>query len=218
MQKNYHILMGDLTRSSDAPSQEVAAKLEHVVGEVNEAFAPDILSPLTVTLGDEFQGIAKSAEAAASMILAFEHAWIKRRVPDLHYSWVWGPIATDINPDIAHGMMGPGLTEARSMLTRKDRDREKVQVSLADRPEDGETLQNVFLGLTGISGRWKEKDFALVGDLLETSDIAKVAARHDRDKSSVYRRRETLMIEPYQALTRALLTLASQVDRETGLD
>lgn len=210
--------MGDLTGSSDAPSEDVATQLRAVVAGVNEAFAEDILSPLTVTLGDEFQGVARSAKAAVGMIFAFERAWIDRRVPDLHYSWVWGPVATEINREIAHGMMGPALTDARAMLTRKDRDREKVQVALADRSRGGDTLQDVFLGLTGISNRWKDKDFALVSDLLDMSDISRVAERHDRDTSSIYRRRESLMIEPYQALERALTTLADQIDRETGLD
>lgn len=204
--------MGDIIASSDKAPEQLANRLANLIKRTNTAFKQDLLSPLTVTLGDEFQGVARDAKAAVSIMLYLEKQWLKNAEIELRYSWVQGQIDTAINPDIAYGMLGPALTHARKMLSSKARDRPKLQVHLDDRPLIAKIIHDTAIGLFGISKTWNPKDFALILDLLSDADIRTVAQTHKRDTSSVYRRRDTLMIEEYAALAQALHGLAALID------
>lgn len=48
----------------------------------------------------------------------------------LHYALSYGDIDTEINPDIAYEMMGPGLTKARKLLYNKSRSRKRFEFDL----------------------------------------------------------------------------------------
>ncbi len=213
--QNHHILMGDVTGSSRLNSSDVAYTVTQATKIANGQMKDKILSPLTVTLGDEFQGVIASATDTLKTILMLRNRIYEHKLPDLHFSWVYGPIETAINPEIAHGMLGPALTKARKNLTRKDRMRPQVQVDLGDN-NFSTILNNTLLAMMDISGRWKSKDALLISDFLHGIEVKNIAARHDRDTSSIYRRRETLMIDAYMALADAALAAAGQFDMETG--
>lgn len=208
---SYHVLMGDVTGSSQRNATDVAAMVRTVSAQANTRFADAILSPLTVTLGDEFQGVLGTAADTLKVLFFLRETVFKDNLAPLHFSWVFGPIDTPINPKIAHEMIGPALTNARKMLTRKDRARPDIQVDLGN-PRQTALMNNVLFALSAIAADWKHKDAALITDLIEGVDISAVAKRHGRDTSSVYRRRETLMIAPYLALKDAATELAALHD------
>ena len=213
--QKHHVLMGDVTGSSKRRAADVAQSIEDATKKVNSVFEEQILSPLTVTLGDEFQGVIASASATFEIIKLLQDRIFAQNLPPLHFSWVYGNIDTPINPEIAHGMLGPALTTARKNLTRKDRDRPDIQVDLSD----GDTtsiLQNTLFARDEISSRWKQKDAGLIKDFKKEIEVKYIAERHDRDTSSIYRRRETLMIDAYLALTQAASAAAHKFDVETG--
>lgn len=210
--QTYHVLMGDVTNSATRAAVPLADTLNTLTANTNTAYKADILSPLTVTLGDEFQGITASASATLDIIFHLETETRIQNLPPLHYAWVQGAIDTPINTKIAHGMLGPALTKARKLLTRKDRDRPKIQINTPD-PDHTAALQNILIALTAISDRWNPRDNLFIQDLLSGLDVRSIAEIHDRDTSSIYRRRETLMIDPYLALQNAARTLTKMIDR-----
>lgn len=212
--QNYHVLMGDVTGSSKLNSKQVAVSVKHATDLANKRLKMNILSPLTVTLGDEFQGILGSATATLEAILFLHNRIDAENLPDMHFSWVYGAIETEINPEIAHGMLGPALTTARKNLTRKDRARPEIQVDLGE-GHLTTILQDTLFVMTEISGKWKSKDAALISDFLNGVETKHIAERHGRDTSSIYRRRDTLMIDAYLALGRAARAAAAQFDMET---
>ena len=57
MAKHY-ILMGDIISSSLYAPKSLRNSFIHLISDCNDMFAHDIISPYTITLGDEFQGIA----------------------------------------------------------------------------------------------------------------------------------------------------------------
>ena len=84
----------------------------------NQKLEHDIISPYTVTLGDEFQGIATSLHAVIEAIFYMEETILRKRLEfKVRYVAVHGEIDTPINRLKAHTMMGPGLTKAREVLT-----------------------------------------------------------------------------------------------------
>ncbi len=56
-QHSYPIFMGDVVNSSDYDGEVLSKGLKELVESTNKKFGKAILSPLTITLGDEFQGI-----------------------------------------------------------------------------------------------------------------------------------------------------------------
>jgi len=58
-----HILMGDVIGSSKHDSRKLRKVFMELVSSCNKNLKHDIISPYTVTLGDEFQGIATSLHA-----------------------------------------------------------------------------------------------------------------------------------------------------------
>ena len=210
MMQNNIILMGDVTASSRREAGRVRDWLAGVVATINDTQADDIRSPLTVTLGDEFQGVVASAEAAMRIVFALDALCLEADPPiDLHYVILEGGIETPINPDIAHGMLGPGLTRARQLLTEKPtqkRRRTRCTIELGDVTLTA-AAADILLALEGLLARWNDVERPYAAVLLEEPDDSVAADRLDRDRTSVYRRRRTLLVEEYRALQSALLTI-----------
>ncbi len=118
------ILMGDVVGSRKLSSLNVQDRLKDAVTAINAEPGIRILSPLTITLGDEFQGVVSDVAAAVQILFAFEEYRLRKSLPfRLHFVTYIGSIDTELNEDIAHGMLGPGLTHARTLLTEKKRGR-----------------------------------------------------------------------------------------------
>ncbi len=59
--KKYSILMGDIVASRKAQSDILLYKIfNNIIVKTNKKFTDLIISPLTITLGDEFQGLTKN--------------------------------------------------------------------------------------------------------------------------------------------------------------
>ena len=72
----YGVLMGDLVRSERAPAPEALHDaFNRAVAQENRRHADVIVSPLTITLGDEFQGLVATQEDEQALIAALEEAF-----------------------------------------------------------------------------------------------------------------------------------------------
>lgn len=196
MTQNY-IIMADVVSSSSHDGDVLMDEFRRIVNECNETHKEVILSPFTITLGDEFQGVAASLRAAVDSILFLEN-----RILTVHsafllrYVLVYGAIDTPINPIIAHGMTGPGLAMAREMLTKKRRGRTRFQLDLGDNPYT-EELRMLFRLLELISVHWKEKDYSLIRELMWDNVDSSVAVKFGKTTSQIWKRRKTLQVEEY---------------------
>jgi hypothetical protein len=133
MPADYIIFMADVVDSRHKDQRAVADQLKQLTEAVNDDCRELISSPMTVTLGDEYQGVCTSVDAAVAMILYKESWLLKSRAEfDLRYIVYEGAIDTPINANTSYGMLGPGLTEARSKLVSKSKLRKNVDFSLND--------------------------------------------------------------------------------------
>src|ERR1700743_3564273 len=104
--KKYFILMADIVGSRRMKQTQLKADFQNAVQYVNLMLPDQLLSPLTITLGDEFQGVAASLLAAIFVIFRLEeHIISASKRFKLRYVLVEGPIDTPINREIAYGMM-----------------------------------------------------------------------------------------------------------------
>jgi hypothetical protein len=209
-----HILMGDIIASSSYPAARLREAFMAQVAECNEVLSAGILSPYTITLGDEFQGVAASLQAAVQAIFFLEEGLLGRDPHfKLRYVVVHGEIDTPLNRQKAHAMMGAGLTLARRMLTDKRRGRPRFRFDLPDKAVTRQ-FERLFRVLDGLTERWSPSDAILIRDMIADPHNEAVGRRHGKNRSQVWKRRKYLLIEEYRALKAALLEMAN--DGTTG--
>ncbi|MEP0004896.1 MAG: SatD family protein [Balneola sp.] len=199
-QHSYPIFMGDVVNSSDYDGKVLSKGLKELVESTNKKFGKAILSPLTITLGDEFQGILSSVSSGIDLLFHLEEELL-RTEPDfkLHYVLLLGEIETEINPDIAYEMMGKGLTEARKMLSSKKRNRKRFRFKLQNK-EQTEQLSRIFEVLDTIILNWKKEDYPLILNMINNDNNSEVGELHDKNRDQIWKRRKTLMINEYNLL------------------
>lgn len=208
-----HVIMGDVTASSAQPGEAVMAALTAAVDRVNAALGENILSPLTITLGDEFQGVAASHAAMVEAVLAFEDMRLRGSLPlRLRYALAVGEIETGLNPVRAHAMLGPALTLARKRLTDKRADRPRVAVTMDD-PDAAQALERTFAVLMRRLDDWQGDEGPYIADILAGAEVAGIAATHGRDETTVYRRRKTAPVRDAFDLRAACRAHAAFLDR-----
>jgi len=208
----HFILMADIMGSGKAESSALIHDFKSAVKQTNHTMQKGILSPLTITLGDEFQGVIKDLAQALQVILTLEehliHASFQFR---LRYVLHQGPIETPLNTDTAHGMLGPGLTKARHLLNqlKKQPRGKRFHISLQDTVQ-AQALNEAFILLQYFLDRWNPaRDYELVAAFLKNPDYKAVAASKGKTRSQIYKRHKTLAIMEYNALKTLLTHLAS---------
>ena len=113
------VLMGDLVGSErHADPRDLHARFNAAIDRQNKALAADMASPLTITLGDEFQGLFTSLVAAAQAAREIRFELLGK---DIDCRFVIGSIdlRTPVNSRRAWNMMGPGFADARERLGEK---------------------------------------------------------------------------------------------------
>ena len=185
------------------------ASFMNSVETINSVSKAHILSPLTVTLGDEFQGVAKDVGGAVKILLDFEYHILRLRSPySLRYVVHEGEIETKINRTNSHQMLGPGLSQARQELSELKSTRSRFKISLKDESLN-EKLNDAFIVFQGIVGRWTVAQRKVVVALLQNPDYKEVAKIVKKDPTVIWRRKKSLMIEEYFSMRRLIILLAN---------
>jgi hypothetical protein len=200
--------MADIVKSRDYSSPELMSSFSALISGINKRFAKDLISPLTITLGDEYQGIVSSMGAGLKIMISIEEELIRQKAEfKLRHMMLYGKIETPVNREKAHGMIGEGLSDARDGLnalktSRNDRFKLSVENELMSSALDG-----LFLVYQTFVDDWKPRDFDLITAFLDHEDYKKVAAYLKKDVSLMWRREDTLKMREYFALKRSIQIL-----------
>jgi len=220
MNTDYHILMADIIGSRKKSGVDLMSRFKKIVSSVNSKEKDNLLSPLTITIGDEYQGIAHSLSAAIRILTSMEEQIVLDGKPfRLRHVILVGGVDTPINPSSAHGMLGQGLTKARETLASlKNRSWQKpnnifkharIRISCPDKAKEA-GLNRLFLVYQGLIDRWKNKDLEEASAFLRFRDYRKVADYLGKDESSTHRREKSLMINEYLAIRELILSAAQE--------
>lgn len=198
--KKYYILMADIIKSREKNSVKIMKDFKEIVSRIQDIHGDHFLSPPTITLGDEFQSIVTSESAGVEVIFAFEELLLKlEKNFKLRYILYFGQIDTAINPTIAYGMLGNGLTEARGLLGKYKTKKKRFVFSLQN------TVLSKELGLAfkifqSIVDDWKNKDYKTLKEFFISDDYKRVADQLNKDASLIWRRKKSLRLSEYQAI------------------
>jgi small nuclear ribonucleoprotein (snRNP)-like protein len=198
---NYYIMMADIIKSRYQDQARLSDSFSNLVKNINHERKRIILSPLTITLGDEFQAVFNKLSDAAEVIIALEE---KKILTDsrfsLRYVIVEGTIDTPINKKIAYGMMGEGLTNARKILGELKEKDHHYNVVLKDM-DKGRVLTQAFTIFDEIKSEWKwGKDIPYAASFIKEDDYKKVSEELGKDRAQMWRKRKSLKIDQYIAI------------------
>lgn len=212
----YVTLMGDLVRSEgNAAPDRLHASFNAAIDAQNAAMRDAIASPLTITLGDEFQGLLTSF---AQALTAAQTLRLRLLADDIECRFVIGLVSlhTPLNRKRAWNMMGHGLARARDKLDAK-RAVTLYGFTLDDDPLMETLLDALGAGLTAIERRWTPQQCRYITAMLSGDDVATVARAHAVSIYSIYKVRAAGDYDAYLAQRHALHAAAVDLDRRNGL-
>ncbi|MFU8861797.1 MAG: SatD family protein [Cyclonatronaceae bacterium] len=199
------VLIGDLIESRKLTDHSRAATqkdLKTVLGQINRD-ASGILSPWTITLGDEFQAVYKSAGSLFTnlwTIMAAIHPVYAR------FSISAGAITTPINRKQAIGMDGPAFHAARDGINILKKDEGLLRVNI--RNPEIERLINASLMLVSkeMLG-WNSNRFHILQKLGQGEEVSRIAAEMGLSEVAVYKNRKAGALDVIHELTSGLAGL-----------
>jgi hypothetical protein len=208
--KLYYILMADIVDSRMQNQIDLISDFKKLVSTINTTQSDKIISPLTITLGDEFQGIIKDLPSAIKIIIALDEFILNAQLNfKLRYVLVQGKIDTPINDKIAYEMLGEGLTVARETLISGKKDKNHYQIAVKNM-ELSDALNSTFFVLQRIRDDWDpQKDYLIAARFIQNIDYKEIALEVNREKSLIWKRKKSLKIEEYTALKNVLLYLGN---------
>ncbi len=202
------VLMADIVDSSRKSGNKLMNDFKEVVRQANKRHSKYIASPLTITLGDEFQGVLKTVEGAIAVIFDLDRQLMQLKTPfRLRYVINEGAIETPINKKIAYGMMGPGLTQARERLTSMKTSKSRISITLNDKHLAAQ-MSLAMSVYQGISDSWTLAQRKVVSVFWEeASDYRKAATKLKKDPTVMWRRKKSLMIEEIDNLKKLVFLM-----------
>ncbi len=123
MKKRYFVIIGDMVQSRTLENRhKVQQNFERALFKVQSAFVKSVVSPFTLTIGDEFQAVLKDTHEFFAMINLLENS-----LPDIRFRYGLGvgEIQTAINRKAAIGMDGPAFHFAREALEQARNEKRK---------------------------------------------------------------------------------------------
>ncbi len=197
---NQFVLMADIIKSRLQTPTVMMQGFKNLASVINSLHKEDSISPITITLGDEFQAVAKSLKGGVKIIISFEEEIIKEMLDfKMRYVLCYGDIQTPLNTAMAYGMLGPGLSDARRRLDEMKRSEQRFCFCLGNENMT-KKFSNMFLLYQFFVDKWKPKSFPIVSEFLKESDYKAVAKTLDRDPSLIWKRKKSLKIKEYLAL------------------
>lgn len=206
------VVMGDLVQSERSPAPErLHAQFNDVVDMLNMRYRERLVSPLTITLGDEFQGLVKSLADAAPIVRDMRLHLMAKAI-DCRFVIGSVEIRTEINPDKAWNMMGPGLSRARERLNEK-RTGSLYRFSILDDPVAETLLEAVGAGLTAIERGWTDRQREDISALIKGLSAAELAKHRNVSVHSIYKVRSSGNFDAYTMQWHAIGEALAALDR-----
>lgn len=200
----HFIIMADIVDSSGKAADVLMPAFKELVTSCNKHFKSEIASPLTITLGDEFQGVVKSLAACIKIIFYLDEKILGLPLYfKLRYVVNYGDIGTALNQKSAHGMLGTGLTTARKALEEMKSSKNEL---LFAGVREAKKLNLASQLYRAFYNDWPEKDLKIAQAFLKNGDYKQLAGTFDKDASSMWRKQRSLKIDDFKA-SKELITL-----------
>jgi len=149
----YFVLIGDIVESREIPQRSIFKEsFKAAIDDLNTQFSRDLISPFTVTLGDEFQAVLHDTSQLFIMIHQLQLRFGQKLI---RFALGCGGIETEINRENAIGMDGPAFHHARRAMEQAKANNRHLFYSGDDLHA---ALANQLLGWIDLTcDRWKKE-------------------------------------------------------------
>jgi hypothetical protein len=214
--RKYAVIMGDLVASEAASSiEQLHKEFNRSVRTQNKQQRKQLLSPLTITLGDEFQGITTSLATAWSIVRAIRFDLLTRNV-DCRFAIGMIQLRTPLNPRNAWNMMGPGLSMTRDRLNER-KAYTRYNFVLPGEPHAEAVLEALGAGLTAIERRWTNQQLHDIKASLEGLSPVEIAQRRNVTAHTIYKVRSSGEFDTYLLQWSAVAEALKRLDERYAM-
>lgn len=215
--KAHAVLMGDIVGSEIAPAVLVMHQaFNRALSAANKRHAATIASPLTVTLGDEFQGLLTGLASAWDIAADLR---FKLLAEGVSCRFVIGLVLleTPLNRTRAWNMMGAGFSAARDKLNDK-RLGNAYRFSLQDHPMLAPLLDAVGESITQVESDWTATQLAyFVAARASNRSNAKLAEGLGVSERALYKVLHAARADFHRRQSQVLRRTLVSLDQEYGL-
>jgi len=205
----YIVVIGDIIESKElkpGDRKQTQILLEKYFDQL-KADSSQLLSPYTITLGDEFQAVYSSAESLFKDLWAIMAEIYPVRV---RFNISVGEISTEINREQAIGMDGPAFHVARDKIEEmKGRD---ILITLAsDNPKLDRLVNSSFQILSANVNGWNKNRFLILKKRYGESDVKEIARELDLSEVAVYKNIRAGTLDAIQDLTDSVMEIINEM-------
>lgn len=204
--KVFYILMADIIKSRSHDQAELSDAFKQLTVAVNGKYKDKMVSPITVTLGDEFQCVLESSLHAVELIFLIEETIFSLSSDiKLRYVLAKGAISSAINTEIGWGMMGEGLAHTRERLNSLKKSRKRFCIDQT--VHNHELLNDAFLIYEAIIDGWNiGRDYPVIAayTVTENRDYKDVARLMNKNPDQIWKKEKNLKIMEYYSVKRII--------------
>ncbi|MEL6822090.1 MAG: SatD family protein [Calditrichota bacterium] len=175
--KQYIVVIGDISGSKQLTGRnryKTQLFVKSAVVQINEEFQDKLEAPLTISKGDEFQGLLNDLETAFRIVLALE----KLTAPvQLRFGIGIGKVYK-MGGTLPIEMDGPAFHRASNALHMAKK-RKHAYCILSDNPSRDMLTNTIFQLITAIRKRWNERHYRLFWSYKDLGTYREVAEREN---------------------------------------
>lgn len=204
----YLALIGDIVDSRHIEKRgEVQERFKSACQSINRRRQYyGVISPLMVTLGDEFQGVLDGADRLWALVARME---LDMHPCQFRFSFGVGEITTALNRRSSLGMDGPAFHHAREGVEAMREDGGLYRVSGLETHQ--QLIRHALDLWSAARQKWNYNRLATFTRLLEGASVAEIASELDLTEQAVYRTRRDGDLPTVMAL---LAEISGMVNRE----
>ncbi|MND75044.1 hypothetical protein D3C81_637940 [compost metagenome] len=199
--KTQYILMADIIDSREKDELILMWQFKDLVHDLNYIYRNKISSPLTITLGDEFQGIISDLENLIQILFYIEEQIIKRGfIFKLRYAVSESDIDhINLNTYASYGMLSEGLIKTRDTLNHSKKNKSRFNFLLKSiNPKKALKLELLFSCYQAKIDSWDRKDKDIIKEYLDNNkDYKSIASTLNMYDSTIWKKLHRLDIETY---------------------
>lgn len=195
------VLIADIEGSREIEGkerEELQQNLEDILEELNER-GGGVISPYTVTLGDEFQAVFEKADTVFVHMLKIMAAMHPIKV---RFSLSVGEISTPINTEQAIGMDGPAFHKARERIDKLKESGFLFHICTED--DEDLTLKIINNSLQLLSKQirsWNKKRIIILHMLKEGHDYKDITNALDISRTAFYKNKDAGLLDVIDELS-----------------
>lgn len=218
---NYFALIGDMIDSKKINNRhQVQERLTLCLHHLNTKYSNVLVSKLSITLGDEFQGLL-SLDAPLFQIIDYIN--VAMQPYQIRFGLGLGTILTDINPEQSIGADGPAYWYARKALQyiHQKNDNGHTQIAVDFEGIDNVAVINTLIASSeAIKSNWRASQEMILQKLIENDiyhesfDQQGLASELGLTTSALSKRLKTSNIKVYLRTRNCALKLLKDAGEE----